>query len=292
MKLEDKLLSLRKQQGLTQLELAEALHISRQAISKWETGEAEPSLENLKSLSQIYHISLDELLGEGKLPEPKAPPEDQPPVQPPQAEPKEETDGDPPAAELAGEEVPPGEISKPSSKRRRVLTAVLLGWAAVLSIGIVAGYLWWNSQPAQQFARWNVAPSENPDPGSLWLTINTIGVDADGSGWIDYVLYNDGDEVDYWGSHETYGDCWVDYYYEGNWHEVYPNPSVVPMSAGSLNPLEPGQQQQLVEDLPAKTLAMPGRYRFCVENVGYVEFALFENGRFYDVLIGKGQQFW
>ena len=36
-------------------------------------------------------------------------------------------------------------------------------------------------------------------------------------------------------------------------------------------------------------LAMSGRYRFCVENVGYVEFALFENGRFYDVLIGKGQ---
>lgn len=278
MKLEDKLLSLRKQQGLTQLELAEALHISRQAISKWETGEATPSLENLKSLSQLYQVPLGQLLGE-----------DQPPVQPPQAEPKEETDGDPPAAELAGEKVPPGEISKPSSKRRRVLTAVLLGWAAVLSIGIVAGYLWWNSQPAQQFARWSVAPSENPDPGSLWLTINTIGVDADGSGWIDYVLYNDGDEVDYWGSHEMYGDCWVDYYYEGNWHEVYPNPSVVPMSAGSLNPLEPGQQQQLVEDFPAKTLAMPGRYRFCVENVGYVEFALFENGRFYDVLIGKGQ---
>ena len=281
MKLEDKLLSLRKQQGLTQLELAEALHISRQAISKWETGEATPSLENLKSLSQLYQVPLGQLLGE-----------DQPPVQPPQAEPKEETDGDPPAAELAREEVPPGEISKPSSKRRRVLTAVLLGWAAVLSIGIVAGYLWWNSQPAQQFARWSVAPSENPDPGSLWLTINTIGVDAHGSGWIDYVLYNDGDEVDYWGSHEMYGDCWVDYYYEGNWHEVYPNPSVVPMSAGSLNSLEPGQQQQLVEDLPAKTLAMPGRYRFCVENVGYVEFALFENGRFYDVLIGKGQQFW
>lgn len=273
MKLEEKLLSLRKKQGLTQMELAQALRVSRQAISKWETGEATPSLENLKSLCQLYQIPLDELLGEG-----------QPPVQPPQAEPKEETDGDPPAAELAGEKVPPGEISKPSSKRRRVLTAVLLGWAAVLSIGIVAGYLWWNSQPAQQFARWSVAPSENPDPGSLWLTINTIGVDADGSGWIDYVLYNDGDEVDYWGSHEMYGDCWVDYYYEGNWHEVYPNPSVVPMSAGSLNPLEPGQQQQLVEDFPAKTLAMPGQYRFCVENVGYVEFALFENG---DVLVGK-----
>ena len=274
MKLEDKLLSLRKQQGLTQLELAEALHISRQAISKWETGEATPSLENLKSLSQLYQVPLGQLLGE-----------DQPPVQPPQAEPKEKTDGDSPAAVSAGEEAPP---QKPP-RRKKVMAALLLGWAAVLSIGIVAGYLWWNSQPAQQFARWSVAPSENPDPGSLWLTINTIGVDADGSGWIDYVLYNDGDEVDYWGSHEMYGDCWVDYYYEGNWHEVYPNPSVVPMSAGSLNPLEPGQQQQLVEDFPAKTLAMPGQYRFCVENVGYVEFALFENGRFYDVLIGKGQ---
>lgn len=277
MKLEDKLLSLRKQQGLTQLELAEALHISRQAISKWETGEATPSLENLKSLSQLYQVPLGQLLGE-----------DQPPVQPPQAEPKEKTDGDSPAAVSAGEEAPP---QKPP-RRKKVMAALLLGWAAVLSIGIVAGYLWWNSQPAQQFARWSVSPSENPTPGGLWLTINTIGVDADGSGWIDYVLYNDGDEVDYWGSHEMYGDCWVDYYYEGNWHEVYPNPSVVPMSAGSLNPLEPGQQQQLVEDLPAKTLAMPGRYRFCVENVGYVEFALFENGRFYDVLIGKGQQFW
>ncbi len=274
MKLEDKLLSLRKQQGLTQLELAEALHISRQAISKWETGEATPSLENLKSLSQLYQVPLGQLLGE-----------DQPPVQLPQEESKEKTDGDSPAAVSAGEEAPP---QKPP-RRKKVMAALLLGWAAVLSIGIVAGYLWWNSQPAQQFTRWSVAPSENPDPGSLWLAINTIGVDADGSGWIDYVLYNDGDKVDYWGSHEMYGDCWIDYYYGGNWHEVYPNPSVVPMSAGSLNPLEPGQQQQLVEDLPTKTLAMPGRYRFCVENVGYVEFALFENGRFYDVLIGKGQ---
>ena len=152
MKLEDKLLSLRKQQGLTQLELAEALHISRQAISKWETGEAEPSLENLKSLSQIYHISLDELLGEGKLPEPKAPPEDQPPVQPPQAEPKEETDGDPPADSL-----PPGRKPRPTSRHRRekVLAASASlgsgGGGAVHWPGGVATW-WWNCQPAQQFA--------------------------------------------------------------------------------------------------------------------------------------------
>lgn len=130
MKLEDKLLSLRKQQGLTQLELAEALHISRQAISKWETGEAEPSLENLKSLSQIYHISLDELLREGKLPEPKAPPEDQPPVQPPQEEPKEETNG--------GESL----ASQATSANQRILPFVALGVVAALLLGLVA-FLWW-----------------------------------------------------------------------------------------------------------------------------------------------------
>lgn len=205
MKLEDKLLSLRKQQGLTQLELAEALHISRQAISKWETGEAEPSLENLKSLSQIYHISLDELLGEGKLPEPKAPPEDQPPVQPPQEEPKEKTDGEPPAAVSAGEEAPP---QKPP-RRKKVMAALLLGWAAVLSIGIVAGYLWWNSQPAQQFLYWNEGEaSSTVSPRGLELSIDVTRF-SDGSGSIEYILQN-----------TTNAPClfstyvWIDYKYQ------------------------------------------------------------------------------
>ena len=45
------------------MELAQALRVSRQAISEWETGEATPSLENLKSLCQLYQIPLDELLG-------------------------------------------------------------------------------------------------------------------------------------------------------------------------------------------------------------------------------------
>lgn len=290
MKLEDKLLSLRKQQGLTQLELAEALHISRQAISKWETGEAEPSLENLKSLSQIYHISLDELLGEGKLPEPKAPPEDQPPVQPPQEEPKEKTDGEPPAAVSAGEEAPP---QKPP-RRKKVVTALLLGWAAVLSIGIAAGYLWWNSQPAQQFSYWHKTPSERPTQGGLCFVVDTITVNADGSGNISYILYNNGSEVDYWGAGRSggIGDCWVDYCYEDNWYQVSPSPTSIPLGVFSLNSVEPSQLESSTDSLPAGTLAMPGRYRFCVENVGYVEFALFENGRFYDVLIGKGQQFW
>lgn len=281
MKLEDKLLSLRKQQGLTQLELAEALHISRQAISKWETGEAEPSLENLKSLSQIYHISLDELLGEGKLPEPKAPPEDQPPVQPPQEEPKEETNG--------GESL----ASQATSANQRILPFVALGVVAALLLGLVA-FLWWWNLPAQQFSYWHKTPSERPTQGGLCFVVDTITVNADGSGNISYILYNNGSEVDYWGAGRSggIGDCWVDYCYEENWYQVSPSPTSIPLGVFSLNSVEPGQLKSSTESLPAGTLAMPGRYRFCVENVGYVEFALFENGRFYDVLIGKGQQFW
>lgn len=276
MKLEEKLLSLRKKQGLTQMELAQALRVSRQAISKWETGEATPSLENLKSLSQLYQVPLGQLLGE-----------DQPPVQPPQAEPKEETDGEPPAAELAGEEVP----SQKPPRRKKVMAALLLGWAAVLSIGIVAGYLWWNSQPAQQFSYWHKTPSERPTQGGLCFVVDTITVNADGSGNISYILYNNGSEVDYWGAGRSggIGDCWVDYCYEDNWYQVSPSPTSIPLGVFSLNSVEPSQLESSTESLPAGTLAMPGRYRFCVENVGYVEFALFENGRFYDVLIGKGQ---
>ncbi len=273
MKLEDKLLSLRKQQGLTQLELAEALHISRQAISKWETGEATPSLENLKSLSQLYQVPLGQLLGE-----------DQPPVQPPQAEPKEETDGDPPAAELAGEEVPPGEISKPSSKRRRVQTAVLLGWAAVLSIGIVAGYLWWNSQPAQRFLYWNEgeASSSPISPGiSLDVSVTRF---SDGSGSIAYTLQNNTSDTFYFSKW-----VWIDYKYQGKYHCISLEPGYTRYIPASLRGdatffVDPGETWSDTVSLRSKTLALPGQYRFCVENIGFVKFAVFEDG---DVLVGK-----
>lgn len=63
MSLPEKLLSLRKQNGFTQMELAEKLHVSRQAISRWEVGTAAPSTENLKELSALYDVSVDYLLG-------------------------------------------------------------------------------------------------------------------------------------------------------------------------------------------------------------------------------------
>ena len=57
MKLADKLVYLRKKQGLSQLKLAEMMNVSRQAISRWETGIAVPSVENLKYLGNLYYRS-------------------------------------------------------------------------------------------------------------------------------------------------------------------------------------------------------------------------------------------
>ena len=64
MECREKLIRLRKKQGLTQLELAEAVDVSRQAISKWEVGAAIPSIENLRSLSIFYGVPVDLLLND------------------------------------------------------------------------------------------------------------------------------------------------------------------------------------------------------------------------------------
>ena len=48
MKLEEKLISLRKEKGLSQMKLAEMMNVSRQAISRWEVGAAVPSTDNLE----------------------------------------------------------------------------------------------------------------------------------------------------------------------------------------------------------------------------------------------------
>ena len=64
MHLPEKLTYLRKQKGFTQANLAEALHVSRQAISRWEVGTAVPSTDNLKVLSTLYGVPVDYLLND------------------------------------------------------------------------------------------------------------------------------------------------------------------------------------------------------------------------------------
>lgn len=62
MSLATNLATLRKKHGLTQMDLAEKLNVSRQAISRWEVGAAVPSTDNLKTLSDLYGVSVDDIL--------------------------------------------------------------------------------------------------------------------------------------------------------------------------------------------------------------------------------------
>lgn len=76
-----RLYDLRRKQGLSQEQLAERINVSRQTVSKWESGQSTPDLEKLLALAEVYSLSLDELVG-------KTPPS-------PTPEPTEATDPQP-----------------------------------------------------------------------------------------------------------------------------------------------------------------------------------------------------
>ena len=63
METKDILLKLRTDNNLTQEQLAEKVFVSRQAVSKWETGEALPGTDTLRLLSRLYSVSINTLLG-------------------------------------------------------------------------------------------------------------------------------------------------------------------------------------------------------------------------------------
>ena len=66
MKLSEKIKALRKGAGLSQEEFGARLNVSRQAITKWESGEGLPDIGNLLVLSRMFKISIDDLLSEEK----------------------------------------------------------------------------------------------------------------------------------------------------------------------------------------------------------------------------------
>ena len=63
MNTKDILLQLRTKKGLSQEQLAEQVFVTRQAVSRWETGETTPNTETLKLLSKLYDVSINTLLG-------------------------------------------------------------------------------------------------------------------------------------------------------------------------------------------------------------------------------------
>ncbi len=67
MEFHEKLQKLRKNRGLTQEELAEALFVSRTAISKWESGRGYPNIDSLKAIATYFSVTIDDLLSGEKL---------------------------------------------------------------------------------------------------------------------------------------------------------------------------------------------------------------------------------
>ena len=62
MELKDRIAAVRKAAGLTQEQLGELLGVTRQAVSKWESGASDPSTSNLLALAKLFGVSAEELL--------------------------------------------------------------------------------------------------------------------------------------------------------------------------------------------------------------------------------------
>lgn len=62
--LEDKLTKLRRKQGLSQQDVADALGVTRQTVSNWECGQGAPALDKARGLARLYHVSLDDLVSD------------------------------------------------------------------------------------------------------------------------------------------------------------------------------------------------------------------------------------
>lgn len=70
----------RSENSLTQKDLAEKLHVTAQAVSRWENNEVEPDLDTIKEMASIFNVSIEELINGKKVEEPK--PVEEPKVEP------------------------------------------------------------------------------------------------------------------------------------------------------------------------------------------------------------------
>lgn len=64
MKFNENLKYLRKEEKMTQENLAERLNVSRQAVTKWESGQSLPDIENLKQIADLFGVTMDSLVGD------------------------------------------------------------------------------------------------------------------------------------------------------------------------------------------------------------------------------------
>ena len=133
MEFNNKLYDLRKKKGFSQEELANRLNVSRQTVSKWEVGDSTPDMEKLIAMSDLFGVSLDELVLD-KTPEPA------PVVQPPKPSVYSEVKTDIKEKVLT-------EDNKKKAKNGLKIAGIILGAVVLLDILTFIGYICLNGFP-------------------------------------------------------------------------------------------------------------------------------------------------
>ena len=119
----ERLAALRMRAGLSQGDVAERLNVSRQAVSRWETGFTVPSTDNLSHLGRLYGVTLDELLSYSAALPPEKPQEEAPAQQP-----KAEAPAPPP---------PPAAASAPAHAKVFFIALSILSLLLAIGVGVL-----------------------------------------------------------------------------------------------------------------------------------------------------------
>lgn len=154
MDLAERMARARRARGLSQAEAAERLNVSRQAISRWETGAGMPTLDNLFQMGKLYQVSLDELIYGVR---PETPPERT--AEPEQAEETKEVEE---TGAASPERRDRTEGPERAGKRRSALWAAVLalGAAGILATGIWAGIRLTSMEPEEKSIPWTDLQAE------------------------------------------------------------------------------------------------------------------------------------
>lgn len=126
----ERLAALRKRAGLSQEDVAERLNVSRQAVSRWETGLAVPATDNLSRLSKLYGVTLDELLSYSAPLPPEKPQEEASAQQPQEA-------AQQPKAEAPAPAPQPAAASAPAHAKAIIIALSILCLLLAIGVGVL-----------------------------------------------------------------------------------------------------------------------------------------------------------
>lgn len=130
MDLAERLAALRKRAGLSQGDVAERLNVSRQAVSRWETGLTVPATDNLSRLGRLYGVTLDELLSYSAALPPEKPQEEAPAQQPQEA-------AQQPKAEAPAPAPQPAAASAPAPAKAIIIALSILCLLLAIGVGVL-----------------------------------------------------------------------------------------------------------------------------------------------------------